>query len=79
MTTSLPAKMPSPLATLGSWAGARVRLTWCRDCRRKVEFDSAEQAERYRAEMTLLDWKARLVCSSCDSCAVDMVITGETR
>jgi hypothetical protein len=29
-------------------------------------------------EMTLTDWKPRLVCSRCGSQAVDMVLTGET-
>ena len=71
---------PGPLATLGSSARARVRLiVWCKDCRHRAEPDPAEQAERYGAETTLIDWKARLICSRCGSRAIDMVVTGESR
>jgi hypothetical protein len=36
-----------PLMTLGNAAAAGVRLVvWCRDCRRQVEPDPAEMAER---------------------------------
>jgi hypothetical protein len=69
---------PGTLATLGSSARARVVLiVWCRECRHKVEAHPAEQAERYRAATTLLDWKARLCCSRCGSREVDMVVTAE--
>jgi len=36
-------------------------------------------AERYGAEMTVPDWRARLVCSKCGSRDVDMVVSGERR
>ena len=69
-----------PPATLGSSARASVRLiVWCRDCRRQVEPDPAEQAERYGAEMTLPGWRERLVCSRCGSRVIDMVVTGTKR
>jgi hypothetical protein len=43
-------------ATLGSSAGAQVRLiVWCKDCRHQVEPDPAEMAQRYGAAMTVLD------------------------
>lgn len=70
---------PGPLATLGSSARARVRLiVWCRACRHQIEPDPAEQAERHGAEMTLLDWKARLR-SECGSREIDMAVTGRRR
>jgi reverse gyrase len=71
---------PSQPATLGSSAAAGVRLiVWCRDCRHQVEHDAAEQAQRYGAEMTVPDWRKRLVCSRCGSREIDMVVTGTKR
>jgi hypothetical protein len=55
---------PGRPATLGSSAAAGVRLiVWCRDCGHQVEADPAEQAQRYGAEMTVPEWRDRLVCS----------------
>ena len=66
--------------TLGGAAAAGVRLiVWCRDCRHRVEPDPAGLANRYGAETTVLECKARLVCSGCGSRKVDMVVTGERR
>jgi hypothetical protein len=66
--------------TLGGAAAAGVRLiVWCRDCRHQVEPDPAEMAERYGAETTVLDWKARLVCTGCGRRKVDMVVSGTKR
>ena len=60
-------------------AAAGVRLiVWCRACRRHVEPDPVELAERYGAAIPVLGWKARLVCSGCGS-SVDMVVTGTKR
>jgi hypothetical protein len=65
---------PAPPITLGNAAAARVRLiVWCRDCSRQVEPEPAELASRYGAEIAVLEWKERLVCSRCDSRQVDMV------
>jgi hypothetical protein len=70
---------PGPLASLGNAARAHVILTiWCRDCRHRAEPDPAEQAERYDAKMTVIDWKARLICSRCGSRQIDMVVIGES-
>jgi hypothetical protein len=33
-------------------------------------------AERYGAEMTVPDWRERLVCSQCGSRYIDMVVSG---
>jgi hypothetical protein len=50
--------------TLGNAATTHVRLiVCCLGCRHQVEPDPAEMAERYGAEMAVLDWHARLVCS----------------
>ena len=66
--------------TLGNAAAARVRLiVWCKDCRHKVEADPAAMAVRYGAEMTVPDWRERLVCSQCGGRNVDMVVTGTAR
>jgi hypothetical protein len=71
---------PGPPMTLGNAATARVRLiVWCRDCRHQVEPDPAEQAQRYGAEMTVPEWRDRLVCSKCGSREIDMVVTGTER
>jgi NAD-dependent SIR2 family protein deacetylase len=40
---------------LGDAATARVRLiVWCKDCGHQVEPDPAEQAQRYGAELPVL-------------------------
>ena len=52
--------------TLSNAVAAGVRLVvWCLDCRHQVEPEPAEMAERYGAEMTVPDWRERLVCSAC--------------
>jgi hypothetical protein len=53
-----------PPMTLGNAAAARVRLiVWYKESRYQVEPDPAEQARRYGAEMPVLEWRERLVCS----------------
>jgi hypothetical protein len=64
--------------TLGGAASTRL-VVWCRDCNRQVEPDAAAMAERYRAETTVLDWHARLVCGACGAKNVDFVLTGARR
>jgi hypothetical protein len=69
-----------PPMTLGNAAKASVRLiVWCRDCGRHIEPDAATLADRYGAEMTVIDWHARLVCSGCGSRRVDFVVSGTER
>jgi len=66
--------------TPGYAADARVRLIlWCKACRRQVDLDPAEMAERDGAETTVPDWRERLVCSQCGSHEVDMVVSGSER
>jgi hypothetical protein len=66
--------------TLGNAAAARVRLiVWCRDCHHQVEPDAGEMAERYGADMAVLEWKERLVGGQCGSRRVDMVVSGTPR
>jgi Zn finger protein HypA/HybF involved in hydrogenase expression len=66
--------------TLGNAAAATVRfIVWCLDCRHRVEPDPAEMASATGAEMSVPDWKSRLVCSQCGSRRVDMVVSGTER
>jgi hypothetical protein len=66
--------------TLGNAAAARVRLiVWCKACGHQVEPDPPEMARQYGAATSVLDWRDRLLCSSCGSRAVDMVVTGTER
>jgi Zn finger protein HypA/HybF involved in hydrogenase expression len=68
-------------ATLGSVARAEIIriIVWCKDCRHQVEPDPNEQMHRYCAEMTVIDWAARLVCGECGSHNADFVLTGALR
>jgi hypothetical protein len=50
-----------------------------RDCGHQLEPDPVEQSERYSAEMTLPDWRERLVCSKCGGREIDMVVSGTER
>ena len=71
---------PGSPMTLGNAANAKVRLiVWCKACGHQVEPDAAAMAERYGAETAVIDWRDRLVCSSCGSRQVDMVATGTER
>lgn len=54
-------------------------IVWCLDCRHQGEPEPVELAERYGAETPVPEWRERLVCSSCGSRRVDMVVTGERR
>jgi hypothetical protein len=66
--------------TLGVAAAAGVRLiVSCKECQHQVERDPAEMATRYGAEMSVLDWRERLVCSRCGGRQLDMVVTGTRR
>jgi hypothetical protein len=40
---------------------------------------SGERATRYGPQTTVIDWKARLVCTGCGSRNVDMVVSGTKR
>ena len=69
-----------PPATLGSTAAAQMRLiVWCKDCRPQAEPDPAAMAARYGAELTVPEWRERLVCSQCGSRNVDSVVSGTKR
>ena len=68
---------PGAPMTLCNAAAAGVRLiVWCRDCGHQVEPDPAEHARRYGAEVTVLEWREKLVCSRCQSRKIDMVVSG---
>jgi hypothetical protein len=52
--------------TLGNAASAGARLiVWCKGCGHQVEPDPPEMADRYGAELALLDWRERLICFKC--------------
>jgi hypothetical protein len=66
--------------TLGVPATAGVRLmVWCKECQHQVEPDPAEMATWYGAEIFVLDWRERLICSRRGSREVEMVVTGTKR
>jgi hypothetical protein len=66
--------------TLGGAAAAGVRIiVWCKACQHQVEPDPAEMVAHYGADVSVLDWRDRLVCSRCGSRDIDMVLTGERR
>jgi hypothetical protein len=72
--------IPGPPMTLGSAAAAQVRLiVWCTGCQHQVAPDPVEMAALYGAEMSVLDWRERLVCSRCGSRQIDMVVSGTKR
>jgi Zn finger protein HypA/HybF involved in hydrogenase expression len=69
-----------PPATLSVARAEIIRIiVWCKDCRHQVEPDPNEQMHRYCAEMTVIDWAARLVCGECGSHNADFVLTGALR
>ena len=71
---------PGPPMTLGYAANAKVRLiVLCKACGHQVEPDPVEIVARYGAATPVLDWRDRLVCSSCGSRDVEMVVTGTER
>jgi hypothetical protein len=66
--------------TLGAAAAAGVQLiVWCKDCQHQVEPDPTEHARRYGADVGVLEWRKKLICSRCGSHLVDMVVSGTKR
>jgi hypothetical protein len=62
-------------ATLSSTAKAHLLLrVWGNACRRIVDLDPGEQAERHGADLDLLVWCERLVSAQCGSRHVDFVV-----
>ena len=59
--------------TLGTAAACVRLIVWCKGCQHQVEPDPFEMAARYGAEMPVLDWRERLVCSRRGSRQADMV------
>ena len=63
-------------ATLASSLRAHVDLVCTgRDCLHQATPDLVEQVARHGTELTVIDWKKRLVCSRCGSCNVDSVVS----
>jgi len=66
--------------TLGQAQSARVRLiVWCKSCAHRVEPDVDELVAHHGATMTVIDWAARLACSTCGARDADFVVTGPRR
>jgi hypothetical protein len=72
---------PGAAMTLGDPTAARVRLiVWCHRLPPPDRPRSRRKwRSRYGAEMTVPDWRARLVCGECGSRRVDMVVSGTER
>jgi hypothetical protein len=69
-----------PPMTLGVAVAAGARLiVWCKECQHQFEPDPAAMVTRYGAEMSVLDWRERLVCSRCGGRQADIVLTGTKR
>jgi hypothetical protein len=63
--------------TLCAAVAAGVRsIVWCKACQHQSEPDPAEMATRCTAEMPVLEWHKRLVCSRCGGREIDFVLTG---
>jgi hypothetical protein len=68
-------------------AGNARQLRCCRRARHRVvprlwpssRARPRRTGERYGPELTLLDWRERLVCSQCGSREIDMVVSGAKR
>ena len=56
-----------------------LAFAWCKHCQHQVEPDPADMAARCGAETPVLDWRERLVCSTCGSRQIEMVVTGNRR
>jgi hypothetical protein len=57
-----------------------VRLiVWCKSCARRVEPDIDQLVAHHGATMTVIDWAARLACSTCGARDADFVVTGSRR
>jgi hypothetical protein len=72
------AASPTPIepATVGPTAAAHLTLIVnCRQCHRQAA-RFADLVARYGPHLTLPDWAARLVCSSCGSRDIDFVVFG---
>jgi hypothetical protein len=52
---------------------------WCRSYQHQVEPDPIELAERYGADVAVLERRERLIWSRCGSRQTDMVLTGQRR
>jgi hypothetical protein len=66
--------------TLGNAAAARVRLiVWCKACQHQVKPDPAETAGSVGRRKRPCSIRERLVCSTCRSRQIDMVVTGNRR
>ena len=63
--------------TLGNAAAAHLRLiVWCRDCRHQLE---PKWPTGYGSEITVPDWRKRLVYSRCGSREIHMAVSAQSR
>jgi hypothetical protein len=62
---------------LGTSLKAHVALiVTCHACLHQATPDLAEQVARHGADLSLIDWAKRLVCSKCGGREVDFVVAG---
>jgi hypothetical protein len=68
--------------TLGAAARTtETLLVWCRapDCRHQNKADPADIAWIFGADLTVAEWRKRLVCSRCGSRDVEVLFMGRRR
>jgi hypothetical protein len=68
--------------TLGAAAKtSETLIVWCRDpaCRHQNQADPAVVARTFGADLTMAEWRKRLVCSRCGSRDVEVLFMGRRR
>jgi hypothetical protein len=71
---------PGPPMIFDNAARAKLWLVvWCRECQHQAEPDPDEMGARNGADMPVLNWRERLVCSKCGGRDIDFVMSGNSR
>jgi hypothetical protein len=56
-----------------------ILIVWCKTCRHQNKTDPADVADIYGAELAIVEWRKRLVCSRCGSRDVETAFMGRRR
>jgi Zn finger protein HypA/HybF involved in hydrogenase expression len=71
---------PDHPITLGQAAKTSAEVyVWCKTCDRQNRTDPADVADLYGAELPIVEWRKRLVCSRCGSRDVEVLFMGRRR